>query len=147
MKKIKMIYQTHQEIILYLIVGVLTTIVSLAIYYGLVFTLLNPENSLELQIANIISWIGSVLFAYATNRKFVFQSKNTKVAKEFTAFVGSRVLTLIMDMFIMYFGVTLLNYNDKLIKLLSQVIVIVANYIFSKIFVFKKDNQKRIKTN
>lgn len=147
MKKIKMIYQTHQEIILYLIVGVLTTIVSLAIYYGLVFTLLNPENSLELQIANIISWIGSVLFAYATNRKFVFQSKNTKVAKEFTAFVGSRVLTLIMDMFIMYFGVTLLNYNDKLIKLLSQVIVIVANYIFSKIFVFKKDTKKRIKTN
>lgn len=132
-------YKKYQEIINYLVIGVLTTIVSLAIYYALVYTILNPENTWELQIANIISWIGSVLFAYITNRKFVFQSKSREVTKEFTSFVGSRLLTLFADMLLMFFGVSIFHFNDKIIKLLSQMIVIVANYILSKCFVFKKN--------
>jgi len=131
-------YKKHQEIINYLIIGVLTTVVSLVIYYALVCTILNPENSLELQVANILAWIGSVLFAYVTNRKFVFQSKSQEVIKEFTSFVGSRFLTLLADMVLMFLGVTLCHFNDKTIKLLSQIIVIVANYILSKCFVFNK---------
>ena len=125
MNTIKKLYQKYREVINYLIVGVLTTVISLVTYYALVQTLLNPENSLELQIANVISWIISVLFAYITNRKFVFQSKSNQITKEFTSFIGSRVLTV-------------LHGNDKLMKLISQVVVIVANYLLSKLFVFQK---------
>ena len=132
------LYQKHKEIIQYLIFGVLTTVVSLAIYYSLVYTILNPENALELQIANIISWVGSVLFAYFTNRKYVFHSESKKRGVEFLSFVGARIATLFMDMLIMYIGVTILKGNDKLLKMISQIIVIVANYILSKLLVFKK---------
>jgi len=126
------------EIIRYLIVGVLTTLVSLFTYYALVKTVLNPTIAMQLQIANVISWVISVIFAYITNRIFVFRSKSTKKLKEIASFVGSRIITLIMDMGIMFLGVTLLNINNLLVKLASQGIVIVANYLFSKIFVFNE---------
>lgn len=131
-------YKKHQEIINYLIFGVLTTIVSLVSYYLLVLTILDPNNGIELQIANIASWILSVLFAYVTNRKYVFNSKNKNILKELTGFCGSRVLTLLLDMGIMFFFVTLLRGNDKIFKLVSQVLVVIGNYIISKLFVFKK---------
>jgi len=131
------------EIVRYLIVGVLTTLVSLVVYYGLTYTILHPDNGFELQIANVISWILSVIFAYFANRIFVFKSKNENRWKEATSFVGSRVITLIMDMTFMFVLVTLFKINDKLVKLFSQVIVIVVNYIFSKLFVFNKE--KKIK--
>lgn len=127
-----------KEVILYIVFGVLTTVVSLVTYYICVGTFLNAENAIQLQIANIIAWIVSVAFAYITNRKFVFESKNKNKLGEATKFVTSRIATLLMDMLIMFLGVTLLKFNDGIIKLISQVIVIVANYVFSKIFVFKK---------
>ncbi len=127
-----------KEVILYVVFGVLTTIVSLVTYYICVGTFLNAENAIQLQIANIIAWIISVAFAYITNRKFVFESTNKNKLGEATKFVTSRIATLLMDMFIMFLGVTLLKLNDGIIKIISQVIVIVANYVFSKIFVFKK---------
>ena len=76
------LYKKYKEIISYLIVGVLTTVVSLGVYYACVLTFLNPENALQLQIANIISWVAAVTFAYFTNRKFVFESKNPDMLKE-----------------------------------------------------------------
>jgi len=138
-KKIIGVYDKYKEIINYLIFGVLTTIVSLVVYYISVFTFLNPENSIQLQIANVLSWIAGVLFAYFTNRKFVFESKNTNKLKEATKFVSSRITTLVLDMLVMWFGVTILSFNDKIIKLVSQILVVVGNYILSKIFVFKKN--------
>lgn len=138
MKNIKQLYNKYREVIMYLIFGVLTTVVSLATYYLLVYTILNPDKALELQIANIISWIASVTFAYLTNRSIVFKSNNKNKLKEATNFVVSRVATLIMDMLIMFIGVTLLHGSDKIIKILSQVVVIVSNYVFSKLFVFKR---------
>lgn len=138
MKKIKEIYLKYKELINYLIVGVLTTIVSLAVYYISVYTFLNPENAIQLQIANILSWIAGVTFAYFTNRKFVFESKENNKLKEASKFVLSRVITLIMDMIVMWLGVTVLCLNDKIMKLVSQVIITISNYIFSKLFVFKK---------
>lgn len=137
MQKIKQIYKKYKELINYLIVGVLTTFVSLAVYYISVFTFLNPENSIQLQIANILSWIAGVAFAYFTNRKYVFESKNTNKLQEATKFVSSRVTTLVLDMVIMWLGVTLLHFNDKFIKIISQVLVIIGNYVLSKLFVFK----------
>ena len=137
-KNIKELFKKYREIIMYLIFGVLTTVVSLVVYYLLVYTVLNPDNALQLQVANIISWISGVTFAYFTNRSMVFQSKNKNKLKEAGSFVLARVVTLVMDMVIMFVGVTLLHGNDKILKLVSQVVVIVSNYVFSKLFVFKK---------
>ena len=126
-----------KEFIRYFIVGVSTTIVSFIVYYFCVNTFLDPNNALELQIANILSWVFSVLFAFFANKYYVFKKKNKVHIKEFSSFVGSRILTLFLDMGIMYVGVTLLNGNDKFIKIISQVVVIVLNYLLGKL-VFKK---------
>ena len=138
MEKIKELYIKYEEIINYLIVGVLTTVVSLATYFICTETFLDPNKKLELQIANIISWVFAVAFAYFTNRKYVFKSKNKNMLKEASSFIGSRILSLLMDMFTMFIIVSVLHLNDKIGKLVSQVIVTVANYILSKLFVFKK---------
>ena len=140
-KKIKELYIKYKEIINYLIVGGLTTFVALGVYYVSVLTFLNPNNGIELQIANILSWIAGVIFAYFTNRKYVFESKNPNKLQEAAKFTASRLVTLFLDMATMFIGVTLLKFNDKIIKLIAQVLVIVGNYIFSKLFVFKKTDK------
>lgn len=138
MEKIKDLYLKYKEIINYLFFGVLTTIVSLSTYYIAVKTFLNPEIPLQLQTANVLSWIAGVTFAYITNRKYVFESKENNKLKEASKFASSRFTTLLLDMLIMWLGVTMLHFNDKIIKLISQVLVVVGNYILSKLFVFKK---------
>lgn len=144
-KKIKELYVKYKEIINYLIFGVLTTLVNLITKYILLFTILNPTNGFQLQIAIIISWIAGVLFAYFTNRKFVFESKNENKLKEFISFVVARIATLLLEMFIMWFFVTLLKLNSDLyvviFTLVAQVAVVIGNYIFSKLFVFKKTDK------
>lgn len=132
------LYHKYKEVSNYLIFGFLTTLISLISYYVLTLTILNPNQSLELQVANILSWCVGVLFAYFTNRNFVFDSKNTNKLKEFITFTGARVTTLILDMLIMFFFVTTLKLNDKFFKLVSQVLVIIGNYILSKRIVFKR---------
>ena len=134
----KRIINKYEEIIRYLIIGVLTTIVSLGVYYLLVFTIFNPKIPLELQMTNIISWICAVIFAYVTNRKYVFKIENKSSKKEIIKFFTSRISTLFIDMLLMYILVSLCNFNDKVIKLLVQVIITILNYVFSKFIVFKK---------
>ena len=133
------IYHKNEEIWNYLIVGGLTTVVSLLTYYICVLTFLNPNNAVELQIANIISWIIAVAFAYVTNRVFVFKSKEKNIKKEATSFVASRITTLLLEMLTMFILVTVLTFNDKISKIIAQIIVIIGNYIISKLFVFKKN--------
>ena len=142
MKKIINLYKKYEEIINYLIVGVLTTVVSLVVKWGLLFTILDPKNSVQLQVAVVISWIAAVVFAYITNRIFVFKIKSKKILKEITSFFGARLLTLGLEMLIMWFFVTFLKLNSDLWVLIwtmvAQILVIIFNYIFSKLFVFKK---------
>lgn len=140
MKKLLKLYKKYKEIINYLIVGGLTTLISLISYYICVYTFLDPNKSIQLQIANIVSWIACVTFAYFTNRKYVFESKNPKKMQEATKFVSSRITTLLLDMFIMWLGVTVIGFNDKIIKIISQILIIIGNYILSKLFVFNKVN-------
>ena len=144
-KKIKELYIKYKEIINYLIFGILTTLVNLITKYILLFTILNPTNGFQLQIAIIISWVVAVIFAYFTNRKFVFESKNQNKLKEFISFVVARIATLLLEMFIMWFFVTLLKLNSDLyvviFTLVAQVAVVIGNYIFSKLFVFKKTDK------
>lgn len=144
----KELYNKYKEIINYVIVGGLTTVVSLAVYYALVLTMLNPDNPVQLQIANVISWIAAVTFAYFTNRRFVFESKTKgeEQTKEVISFYSARLGTLLMDMGIMFVGKTVLHINDKIVKLFVQVVVMVANYVISKLLVFKKSKNEEKKT-
>ena len=143
--KIIELYKKYEEIINYLIIGVLTTVVNLAVKYALLFTVLNASDATQLQIAVVISWIVACLFAYITNRKIVFKSKSKKILKEFTAFISARLFTLILEMLIMFIFVTLLKLNSNLWvviwSIVAQVVVIVVNYILSKLVIFKKEKK------
>ena len=132
------LYRKYEEIINYLIVGVLTTAVSLGIYYGSVWTFLNPRDPFQLQAANVLSWVGAVAFAYVANRRYVFHSRSRSRLLEAGRFALSRAATLLMDMAIMYLLVTLAGGSDKIAKLVSQAAVMVGNYVFSKLFVFRR---------
>lgn len=128
------IYHKNEELWNYLIVGALTTVVSIGSYS--IFSKLLKINYL---ISNVLSWIVSVIFAYFTNRWFVFHSKEKKKFKEFIAFVSSRVLTLLLDSCLMIVGVDYLKIDDLLTKILVQIIIVISNYILSKLIVFKKE--------
>lgn len=136
----KELYLKYKEVIRYLIVGVMTTVISLGSYYIFTRTFLNPENALQLQIANVLSWICAVTFSYIASRKYVFESKNPNVVKEVASFFAARLATLGMDMGIMFIGTTLLHIDDRIVKLFVQFVVIIANYVFSKLLVFKKQD-------
>ena len=145
MQKIKDVYFKYKEIINYLIFGVLTTIVSLGIKYLLLFTILDATDALELQIAVVISWIGACAFAYVTNRIWVFESKSKEIIKEITKFFAARLTTLGLEMLIMFVFVTALGLNSDIWviiwTLVSQIAIIIGNYILSKLIVFK--NKKK----
>ena len=135
------IYKKYEELINYLIIGILTTIVSLATYYLLTLTILDANNKVYLQIANIISWLASVTFSYFTNRKYVFKVKNKSNIKECLNFYISRISTLLIDMIIMYIFVSILKFDNKIVKLIAQVVIIILNYILSKFIVFKSSKE------
>ena len=122
-----------KEIINYLIFGVLTTVVNVVVYW-----LLNTCLNMNYLISNAIAWIVSVLFAYITNRKYVFESNNSSMINELVKLVGARLSTGIMDMILMWLLVDILSINSLICKILVNVFVIVLNYVFSKVFVFKE---------
>ena len=135
----KSFYQTHKRIIHYLIAGVLTTVVCYAVYLACVHTFLDPRIPLQLQAANVISWIAAVTFAYFVNRRFVFESRDPHMLREAAKFYAARVGTLLMEMAFMYGTVTAGGMNDRIAKIHAQIIVIIANYVFSKWFVFRAE--------
>ena len=141
MNKIIELYKKHKEIINYVIVGGLTTVVSMALFYGSTWTFLDGNNPFQLQVANVLSWTGAVLFSYIANRLFVFESKNPKIFKELIAFISSRVITLLLDMGTMFLLSSVLHINYNFSKIVAMVLVTVGNYVISKIFVFKKGKE------
>ena len=134
------VYHKNEELWNYLIVGFLSTVVNLVAYFICTNTFCNPKDEIDLQIAIVIAWCVAVLFAYVANRIVVFKSKSKGKAKvkEFIAFIGARILSLVMEMIAMALMVSVLSWSDTIGKLITQVMVIIANYIFSKAFVFKK---------
>lgn len=134
--RIKKLYKKYEELVMYVIVGVCTMIVSLASYYILANFL-----ALYYQTANIISWILAVAFAYVTNKKFVFKSRYAGIfntGKEMAGFISSRIASLLVEILSMYFFVQICQIDDNVVKLMNQVLVTVLNYIFSKFLVFRK---------
>ena len=138
--KIKGLYLKYKEIINYIIVGGLTTLVSIASFYIVRFFVLTQNNQLHIQIATIISWILAVLFAFFANKKYVFESKKKGKDKliEMIKFFLSRLTTLLIEMISMWVLTSPLSINDKISKIIVQFIILVLNYLFSKLFVFKK---------
>ncbi len=128
------LFLKYKEVILYLIFGVLTTLINIFAYWVFAYGI-----NIGTIISTIAAWIISVTFAYITNKMFVFESKTytwSALIYEIISFFGCRLLTGLMDLAIMYVFVDVLHYNGMLIKVISNVIVVVLNYIFSKIFIF-----------
>lgn len=143
MKKIQELFVKYKEIIMYLIFGVGTTVVNWVIYT--VIVMLGKE--VNLTIANIIAWVGAVAFAYITNKLWVFESKswNPKIVwKELGMFLGARIFSGIFEIglfpVLVWLGMNqaIFGVEGMLAKVVISVLVIVLNYIFSKLLVFKK---------
>ena len=131
-------YFKYKEQINYLIFGGLTTLINIVTY--IVFYDILALSNL---FSNIMAWIFSVLFAYVTNKLWVFESKTngfSALLKELSSFVGCRLATGVLDIVIMYVGVDILLLSGTLMKLFSNVIVIILNYVLSKILIFSKSN-------
>lgn len=168
MEKIKALFEKHREIVMYLIFGVLTTVVGWAVYFALFWSFkavfgIQPEDTsgalylTGYTISQIVQWIAAVLFAFFTNRRWVFTDaeKNVPICRQLPTFACARLLTLGIDYVVTYFGAMALsawfpaivayeifgvklNLADLISKLCAAVIVIICNYVFSKLFVFKK---------
>lgn len=148
MEKLKAFIQKYYEGLSYLFFGGVATLLNLVLFAVFQAVL---GTDFATGWGNVLDNIICILFAYWTNRTFVFRSKNTGKAlfKEFLQFVSCRLLTMVLDQIIIMAGVELLGphiafaaANPKLwamgVKLFSQVVVIVSNYVFSKLFIFKK---------
>ena len=128
-------YNKIKEILWYGFFGVLTTLVNIISFYLL------DKTGMNVYLNNFIAWFLSVLFAFVTNKLFVFNSKSLDkkvIIKEVVSFFFFRILSLGIDMAGMYICISMMNMNRMISKVLMNVIVIVTNYIFSKIFIFKK---------
>lgn len=134
-------YKKNKSVLLYLFFGALTTAVSIATFF--IFGTLLGLNE---HIANTISWIAAVTFAFLTNRIWVFNAP-TKTVRQFLVqardFYGGRLLTFFIEELIILVFVTLLKLNQDIVKIAAQFVILVLNYIISKLFVFRKKTDKR----
>lgn len=134
------LFKKYEEIVVYLIVGVMTTIVSwFCMFFVNIVIFGNPlyPTALENFVLSVVNWTAGVAFAFPTNRKFVFKSTNPKVFTELLKFITSRLFTLFLDIAIRQV-LGLLGVDVFITTLISAVLVIIGNYIFSKLLVFKK---------
>lgn len=136
MEKIIDLIKEHKSFIFYGIFGVFTTIVNLVVYH-----LCYYQAGMSNTLSNVFAWIMAVTFAYLTNKSLVFGSKSwawSVLCKEVPAFVSCRLATGVMDLVIMYLCVDILGWHAMLMKFISNVLVILLNYVFSKLVIFKK---------
>ena len=134
--KLLSFYNKYKSIILYLIFGGLTTLVNFAAFW-----LCERIIGLGTAPSTIIAWIAAVLFAFVTNKIFVFESKTKspiKVLKELLGFVLARLISGGLDLGIMLLGVDVLHIDSLIVKIVSNVFVVILNYIASKLIIFKK---------
>lgn len=131
----------NREVISYLIFGVLTTLVNWVVYGAMV------KVGIDYRIATAAAWAVSVLFAFIVNKIFVFQSYNMQsafVVKEMTSFVACRGVSGVMEMVFMIVMVSWLRMDEYISKIIVSVIVVIVNYVFSKLFIFRKSEEKSL---
>ena len=137
MKKIKELIVKHRELLLYVIFGAATTAVNFVVFYGME----KQTGTGAYLINNVIAWLAAVIFAYVTNKLFVFRVKSWAgkvVVRELVQFFGARVFSLAVEEAGLWLFVQLLQMNTMIAKLVLAVVVVVLNYIFSKLVIFKK---------
>lgn len=130
------LFTKYKETIYYLVFGVLSTIVNIAVYILCTRTL-----NIDFIISNWIAWIAAVIFAYITNKFWVFESKKIQIKfliKEFLSFVSCRIVSGIIEMFLMYVMISILSINDFVVKITTNIVVVILNFIFSKLIIFKE---------
>ena len=136
-RTIKGLYFNYKEVVNYLVFGGLTTIVNFVTYY-----IFARMIGIDEVVSSALSWFFSVLFAYITNKIFVYDSKTetkTQLIKECVSFFLARILSgILCDVGTFALMVKVFNINDILSKIVTQVMVVIVNYIFSKFIVFKK---------
>ncbi len=136
----------NRETISYLFFGVLATVVSIGSYYISSRTIINFIGYDEaVMCSNVISWVCAVAFAYITNKIWVFQSKTNGIRdlfREISAFVGARLFSFGFEMAWMYVTAILIGINDTICKFFAQFAIVVMNYVFSKLFIFKNKEKE-----
>lgn len=133
---IKNFYSKHKDLVPYAFFGVCTTLVNMFVYWLCAHPL-----GLPVTASTVIAWVMSVLFAYLTNRKWVFHSQAStrgEIAREILYFYSCRLATGLLDLAIMYIFVDVLHFNDMVIKIASNVLVILLNYVASKLLIFRR---------
>ena len=143
MSKWKELWRRHKELILYVFFGGCTTLINIVSYFAC-------RRLLQMSVvsADIWAWVLAVIFAYVTNKLYVFESKSwhiKQILKESAEFLAARVLSLGVDVAILYGTVHLLGFWELPMKVLANVVVIIMNYVFSKWIIFRKDAAKQQK--
>ena len=138
MEKLRKLWKTfvNPETISYLIFGILTTVISIA-----AFDIFHVQLHWEWKISNMLAWLISVIFAFITNKLFVFQSKSFTLKLflwEFTTFITARLLSLGVEMLGMWILIDLCFVDSMISKIIMNIIVIIINYVLSKLIIFKK---------
>lgn len=136
----KKLYEKYKDVIPYLFFGVCTTLVNVVAYW-----LCAHVMHLSTIASTLIAWVLAVAFAYVTNRKWVFHSKakgSKAIFCEICSFTACRLATGLLDILVMYVFVDLIHFPDLLIKIISNIIVIVINYLASKFIIFKNKDKK-----
>ncbi|MCP8856192.1 GtrA family protein [Latilactobacillus sakei] len=137
-KTIQNLIHKYWEQLMYLVFGVLTTAVNMVVFY-----LLDQYTGMYYLLSNTIAWFLSVLFAFFTNKTWVFQSKYTNFrdfSREIASFFFFRGISYIMDTAIMFVGISMLHGPNMVVKIIDQFVIILANYIFSK-WIFNKSTE------
>lgn len=136
MDRLRILFRKHYDVIAYLFFGVLTTVVNYIVYLPCYNWL-----GFSAAVSNVIAWVFAVAFAYLTNKPFVFKSHDWSaktVIPELTKFVGCRVGSGLLETGIIFVTVDLLGWNGNVMKLVTSVLVVILNYVGSKLLVFKK---------
>jgi len=136
------IYLKYKKVILYIAFGGLTTLVNVITYFSLAKLL-----GIQYLISNVVAWTVSVLFAYATNRLYVFASNGQGlifILGECSAFIGCRLFSGLLDTTVMYVLIDLLRFKDLFVKIIANLLVIILNYGLSKRIVFKDKGQGEV---
>ena len=136
MNKIMQIWKKHKEVLSYLVFGVLTTLVNIVAYWLCAHPL-----GLGTLPSSVLAWLAAVLFAYVTNRKWVFHSQavtRQEITREMLSFFACRLATGVVDWVMMFVCVDLLHFNDMVMKILANVVVVILNYVASKLIIFAK---------
>lgn len=144
-KQIDIYWEKYKEVIKYLFFGVLTTVVNFIVYYLLIW-IIGTEEGIAGLASNIIATIVAILFAYVTNKLFVFESKTNnrkELITEMISFFACRVFSLLVDNGIYFIGCTWLKFPSFIVKTITQVIVVVLNYVFSKLIIFKNNKAEK----